>query len=43
MKGDLDAKIIKIDFLEGKLEQKYHLEGLFTQLKEDYEELRKDK
>lgn len=43
LKGDYDAKLIKIEYLEGKLEQKYHLEGIFTQLKGDYEELRAEK
>lgn len=43
MQAELDARIMKIEYLEKKLEEKYHLESLVTQLKEDYEELRKDK
>lgn len=43
MKGDLDKMNLKVQFLEAKLEKNYHLEGLFTQLKEDYEELRREK
>lgn len=41
--GDMDAKTLKIEYLEGKIEEKYHMEGLFNQLKGDYEELRKEK
>lgn len=41
--GELDAKTLKIEYLESKIEEKYHMEGLFNQLKDDYDELRKEK
>lgn len=43
IRGDIDAKTLKIEYLEGKLEEKYHMEALFSQLKQDYEELRREK
>jgi phosphoglycerate-specific signal transduction histidine kinase len=41
--AELDARALKIDYLEKKLEEKYHLENLLSQMKDDYEELRRDK
>ena len=41
--AELDARALKIDYLEKKLEEKYHLENLLQQMKDDYEELRNDK
>jgi len=42
-KGEADARGLKIEYLENKLEEKYHTENLFSQLKEDYEDLRREK
>lgn len=41
--AELDARALKIDYLEKKLEEKYHLENLLAQMKEDYDDLRKEK
>lgn len=42
-KAEADARGLKIEYLENKLEEKYHMENLFSQLKEDYEDLRREK
>ena len=41
--SEVDARKMKIDYQEKKLEEKYHLENYLKQLKENYEDLAKEK
>lgn len=42
-KAEADARGLKVEYLENKLEEKYHIENLFAQLKDDYEDLKREK
>lgn len=42
-KAEADARGLKVEYLENKLEEKYHIENLFGQLKDDYEDLKREK
>ena len=42
-KAEADARGLKIEYLENKLEEKYHVENLLSQLREDYEDIRREK
>lgn len=42
-RAEADARGLTVEHLNSKLEEKYHIENLFKQLKSDYDELRKEK
>lgn len=43
IKAQNNTNLLKIQFLDQKLEEKYHVEILYKDLREEYERLRKDK
>jgi hypothetical protein len=43
MKAQNNTNVLKIQFLEQRLEEKYHIEILYKDLREEYERMRKDK